>query len=396
MVYPFYCLLLTVSATGIPSALASLTAERIGRGESVKPLLKTSLRLFLLIGFFGSILMCALAPVLSKAQGERLSGSYLALAPSVFLVSAISVFRGYFQCRNRMTPTALSEILEQVVKVGFGLLFAYLYRGNPEKAVTFLLFAVTISELFALLFMLVCYQRNPAPMKNLNEGGRVEMKRVLRRSIPVTFHSALIPLSGLIDSVLVVRLLEKYATNAVTLFGLFSGGAVTVINLPVSVCYGIAAASIPAVGKCGGEGKSPKKRVLFALFVTLAVSVPSALGLFLFAEPAVGIVFRALKGEEKTLLVKPAKLFSVSAITLSATQTLSACLTAQGKPKYAALAMTVAVAVKIPLTVWLVKKPSLHIFGAAIAANVCYLLAFALDLLYNFIVINKKIKERKV
>ncbi len=396
MVYPFYCLLLTVSATGVPSALASLTAEKIGRGESALPLLRTSLKLFLLIGLFGALLMAGLAPVLSRAQGERLSGGYLALAPSVFLVSAISVLRGHFQGRNKMTPTAVSELLEQVVKVGFGLLFAYLYRGKPEKTVTLLLFAVTLSELFALLFMIFCYKRSPAPVETLKEGGRVEMKRVLRRSIPVTFNSALIPLSGLIDSVLVVRLIERYADNAVSLFGLFSGGAVTVINLPVSVCYGIAAASIPAVGKLSGEGKAPKKRVLFALLITLAVSIPSAIALFLFAEPAVGLVYRSLNGEEKEILVKLVKLFSVSAVTLSATQTLSACLTAQGKPKYAALAMTIAVAVKIPLTVLLVKNPSLNIFGAAIAANVCYLLAFTLDFVYNFIVIKKtKAKERK-
>ena len=37
-----------------------------------------------------------------------------------------------------MFPTAFSEVTEQVVKVGFGLLFAYLYRDNVEKAVVFL------------------------------------------------------------------------------------------------------------------------------------------------------------------------------------------------------------------------------------------------------------------
>ena len=47
LVYPVYCLLLTVSATGIPSSIAKLTAEKLGRGESDKPLFKTALRLFL-------------------------------------------------------------------------------------------------------------------------------------------------------------------------------------------------------------------------------------------------------------------------------------------------------------------------------------------------------------
>ena len=394
MVYPFYCLLLTVSATGIPSSIASLTAERLANGESDEPILKTAFKLFLSIGLLGTLLMAGLAPVLARAQGEKLAGGYLALAPSVLFVSAISVLRGWFQGRNRMTPTAFSEVLEQVVKVGLGLLFAYLYRGNTQKAVAFLLLAVSFSELLALLFMWIAYRRTPAPFEGLKTGGRVGVKRILRRSIPVTFNSALIPLSGLIDSVLIVRLLEKYTAEAVALYGLFSGGAVTVINLPVSICYGVAAASIPAVGSAKGKGESPRKRVLFSLFVTLAIAIPSAIGLYLFAEPAVSVIFRSLKGGEKQTLVELVKAFSWSAVFLSGLQTLSACLTAQGKPKYAALSMSIAVAVKIPLTVLFVRNPKYNIFGAAIAANACYLLAFALDLLYNFLITRRK-GERK-
>ncbi|MBQ8294922.1 MAG: oligosaccharide flippase family protein [Clostridia bacterium] len=154
MVYPVYCLLLTVSATGIPASIAKLTAERIGQGRSEKPVFRTAMKLFLLIGGTGSVLMVLIAPFLSAAQGTKeIVGGYYALAPSVFLVSAISVFRGWFQGKNQMFPTAISEITEQAVKVGFGLLFAYLYRGNVEKAVVFLLLSVSISEAVALLIV---------------------------------------------------------------------------------------------------------------------------------------------------------------------------------------------------------------------------------------------------
>ena len=71
MVYPAYCLLLTVSATGIPSSISKLTAERLGKGESDRPLLKTALRLFLLIGAAGSVLMAICAPFLAAARAKR-------------------------------------------------------------------------------------------------------------------------------------------------------------------------------------------------------------------------------------------------------------------------------------------------------------------------------------
>ena len=403
MVYPVYCMLLTVSATGIPSSIAKLTAERVGKGQTGLPVFKTAMRLFLLIGVVGTAVMCLLAPFLSAAQGsQEVLGGYFTLAPSVVLVSAISVFRGYFQGRNNMMPTALSEITEQAVKVGFGLLFAYLFRANVQKAVVFLLLAVSLSELTALFLMIFLFRRNPSTAISPKTEEKVSAKAVLKLSIPVTFSSIILPLSGLLDSVLVPRFLGAYSADAVTLFGLFSGGAVTVINLPVSICYGIAAASVPAVataaaqkggGTCRDKVRSPRRRIWYSLFVTVAVALPSAIALFLFAEPAAKIIFRSLSDEELRILIDLIRAFSVSALTLSCVQTLSACLTAQGKPQYAALSMLIGVTVKTGLYVWWLQSPKISVFGLAHATNICYLVAFLLNLVYNLIVSKEKRKE---
>jgi len=152
LAYPFYCLLLTVSATGIPSSIAALEASERAKGEKGKEVFLSARKLFAVIGLIGTALMILFAPLLSYLQGERgLVWGYLCLAPSVFLVSVISVFRGWFQGRADMFPTAASEVLEQLVKVFVGLLLAYLYRDNVQRAVTAILFAVTLSELAALL-----------------------------------------------------------------------------------------------------------------------------------------------------------------------------------------------------------------------------------------------------
>ncbi|MBQ9714078.1 MAG: polysaccharide biosynthesis protein [Clostridia bacterium] len=397
MVYPVYCLLLTVSATGIPSSIAKLTAERIGIGQSGLPVFKTAMKLFLCIGLLGTAIMCVIAPFLATAQGSKeVLGGYYALAPSVFLVSAISVFRGFFQGKNNMKPTAFSEITEQAVKVGVGLIFAYLFRANVRRAVTFLLLAVSISETTALLLMLFLFRRDPSPVLLQKNEEKISAKAVLKLSIPVTFSSIILPLSGLLDSVLVPRFLGAYAENAVTLFGLFSGGAVTVINLPVSICYGIAAASVPAVATAAARkknGASPRKRVVYALAVTVAVALPSAAALFFFAAPAAKIIFRALADAELDTLIKLIRIFSVSALTLSCVQTLSACLTAQGKPQYAALSMLLAVMVKTGLYTWWLQSSKISIFGLAHATNICYLVAFLINLVYNLIVSKQRRKE---
>ena len=113
-------------------------------------------------------------------------------------------------------------------------------------------------------------------------------------------------------------------------------------------------------------------------------------GLYFFAEEASSIIFRSLKGEELALLSKLIKAFSVSALTLSCAQTLSACLTAQGKPQYAALSMLISVTAKTATYVFLLQKSEISVFGLAYASNVCYLVAFLLNLLYNVRVAKKK------
>ena len=395
LVYPFYCLLLTVSATGIPSSVARLTAKTRAEGNSTKPLFKTALWLFCLIGGVGTLLMVLLAPLLSRAQDNpALTSGYIALAPAVLLTSAISVFRGWFQGRNAMTPTAVSEVVEQIVKVGFGLCFAYFYRADTLKAVTMLLLSVSISEAVALVGLIVAFTRVSAPFEGQNAREKVSAKSVLKTSIPVTFASALLPLSNLLDSVLLVRLMGRYTQNAVALYGLFSGGAVTLINLPVSVCYGIAAALVPANASSGEDergGKEAKRRLGFALFVTVLISLPCAIGLALFAPLAVRLVFHALTRAEQAVLVRLVRIFAVSAVTLSCVQTLSASLTGLGNPARSAHSMAVAVVVKTALEVLLVSRPVFSVYGAAIAADACYLVAFFLDLWYNLKECNKRL-----
>lgn len=392
LVYAVYCLFLTVAATGIPSSVAKLTAERIGKRESALPLLKKSLSFFSIVGVVASLFMAVLAPFLAKAQGvESAVLGYYALAPSVALVAVISVFRGYFQGKNDMLPTAISEVAEQVVKVGLGLLFAYLFRGDLTRTVLWLLLAVSLSELFTAMLLYAIYRRSKSGDKVEKDGGRYALKDILRLSIPVTFSGILLPASALLDSVLAPRLLSAYAENSVALYGLFAGGAVTLINLPVSVCYGLAAASVPIVSKAVAEGSKDgaRRRIRFSLFVTAAVALPCAVGLYLFSDIAVKIVYRNLAAGELQTLISLTRALSVSALTLSCAQTLSACLTAQGKPQYAAISWFVAMAVKTVCYYFWLRKPSVSIFGLAYATNLAYLVAFLLNLMYNFFIMKK-------
>ena len=70
-------------------------------------------------------------------------------------------------------------------------------------------------------------------------------------------------------------------------------------------------------------------------------------------------------------------------------QTLSACLTAQGKPQFAAISMATAMTVKTVLYLFWLRDEAVSVFGLAYATNVAYLVAFLLNLLYNLYVSRK-------
>lgn len=392
MAYPLYCVMLTFSSSGIPAAFARMIARENARGRDSFQTLKTALKLFALLGLFGTAVMCLLAPRMSAVQGDgKLLFCYLMLAPAVFLVSLIAVFRGYFQGKNDMTPTAVSEIVEQLVKAVLGVFFALRFRDDPARAVGYCLLSVTVSEAFALLYL---------SARIRGEGGRrmlsahpVTGVEVLFSALPVMAAASLLPLSQTLDSIAIVRLLSGYTPEAVALYGLFSGSALSLVNLPAAVSGGFAAASVPSVSECfaRGEVQEGKDRALYALGLTLLLAVPSALGLFFLANPIARLLYPRLSGVEADTLVRLIKLLSVSAVSIAGTGTLASCLTGMGRAKYAAFSMLIAVTVKFFLQWMLVKNPIFSIGGAAIAANACYLVAFFLDLYYTV----RKERERK-
>lgn len=389
MVYPLYCLLLTVSATGIPSGLARIVSAAESRGDAAKSraVLLKSLFLFAGIGLCGSALMFLLAPFLSAAQGEIAAVSaYRALAPGVFFVSVLSCFRGWFQGKSNFLPTAFSEICEQAVKVALGLFFARLYRGEPLRAVVWALASVSLSELAAclLLAFLAWGERARRPLFR-ERAHLLRAKQLLRVTVPVTVAAGLLPLSNLLDSILIVRLVGAYSPDATALYGLYAGAAATLVNLPVSVCYGIAAAIIPAVSACQAQGLQEKaeERTLFAFKCTLFLSLPAAAFLFAFPAGVTSFLFPSVAGQEGQTLASLVRVLSLTAVLLSCVQTLAACLTGRGKPKAAALAMTVAVLFKLVAESVLLRFEQISVLGAAYAAIGCYFVALAFDLLYS-------------
>lgn len=396
LVFPVYALLLEFSGCAFPTAISKLIAEIKGDDVEEKSfaLFKSALSLCLILGGIATVVMIALARPLAILQGdERAYIAYLFLAPSIFLVSLLSCYRGYFQGKMNMKPTAFSQVIEQSVKLAFGLFFASIFMPNVPLSAGGATLAVTISEGIALIYVYVKFKRgvkmpSSLPLKNQNKDG---IKTLIKFALPITFTGLILPLSQFIDSFLIVNIIGSYRGDATALFGLLTGTAMTVINLPVAVCYGISTSAIPSVSR--EKGASRKKNVNGSMALTLIVSLISAVAVYLFAPLIVKILFGNLPSEQLSLIVSLIKTLAPSIVFLALTQTSNGCLIGIGKTYIPMIGLIVGVVAKTLLNVMLLKNPTLNVFGGAIALNACYFVAC----LINFIslVISGVSDERK-
>lgn len=378
MVYPLYCILLTVSASGIPTGIARLISSGSGGAE------RRAFFLYGAIGVIGSIVMFFLSAPLASIQKEpAIRLCCIMLCPSVFFVSVLSVVRGYFQGRGNMYPTAVTEVSEQVIKVASGCALAYVFRSDLELAVASTLFAVTVSEIISTAIALLWYfgRRGVQPLYRLPEA---PYSAILKYTVPLTFTAIAMPASQLLESIVAVNLLRKITGEATALYGIFSGCAVTIINLPVSVTYGLAAASVPQISPLAEKGdiNGAKMKAFKSISITFAISLPFAAALFIFAPFATKLIFSSLAESEQALLVQMVRIMAINAVTLSVVQTSSACLTSLGKPVKSTITQWTTALLRVGLTAVLIKFANLSIIGAAISANCSYFVAALLNFWY--------------
>ena len=131
MAYPIYLLLLAVSSAGIPVAISIIVAEHLAKKDygGVQQIFRLSLRLTFGLGILlaGSLVVVSNWLIGSGIiQDGRAYYALLSLTPAVFFATILASFRGFFQGHQLMTPPAVSQILEQFVRVVTMLVLAYM------------------------------------------------------------------------------------------------------------------------------------------------------------------------------------------------------------------------------------------------------------------------------
>ena len=435
LVFPFYVLLLNLSSTGLPSAISKLTAQKLKAGdeEGAHRIFTVSLFSLLLIGGACSLLPVILGSLVAKITGnEGISCSYLFISPAVLFVSAISAFRGYFQGRMNMIPTAASQIIEQAVKAGLSVYFAFKFMPDVYKAVGGVVLSISLSELAALVFLTVYYlltaktrppkieekvvqtankmqgataavlPENVLSLSDCQEKLRTEReekrqkRRLLRKelfktlreiyslSIPVTAAALLLPLSQIADMIITVGILNNQGLSGTALFGLLSGPVFSLVSLPIVLCSGISTAAIPHIAsdKIQPSCENLNGKISFSLKLTYFIAIPAAFLLLVFAKDASRLLYPGLTENSIFIMTKLLRISAVSVVFIALMQTTMSVLISVSKVKIGTLNLLIGVVVKLILSYTLISIPSVNIYGGAISAASCYLVAGLLNLYY--------------
>lgn len=379
LVFPVFALFIVLSSAGIPTALSRIIAEKRVEGEDCKKYLRAAIVVLLSLAAFFATLIVALSKPLAILQGnENVSVGYLVIAPSVIFVAAIAGLRGWFQGEMFMLPTAISNIVEQVVKLIVGItLSVYLAKRGVVYAVCGAILGVTISEFFALLYLVATYffRRKKYKSEYANNAlnnrlSKDEKKSMFKVAFPIAVVAVLLPLSNFFDSFIVVNML-KIAGNetavATAEYGLYSGPVTSLINTPVVVIMSLAIAIVPFVSSSRIErdisGVMAKSRLSLKLAYATGFGVA---GFFLlFGKTALSILYPALSIQHVNTTYNLFMICVPNVVFLSAMQIYISLLQALDKTILAVKSVVCAICVKIVLSLLLTRFAG--IIGVAIS-----------------------------
>lgn len=398
MGFPIYLMAITLSSAGIPVAISIITAEKLAQKDflGAKRVFNVSLRLLFVTGLvFASALFFGVHWLIDNhwIRDSRAYYSIIALAPAVFFVTFLASFRGYLQGWQIMTPTAASEIVEQLMRVVTMIVFANMFMPHGlAYAAGGASMGAGVGAFCALLVLMWFYgrlkQKLKADLQQQNplatrESARAIISRLLRLALPVSMSSLMLPVVANLDLLIVPQRLEAagfHISQATEFFGYLTGMAVPLINLATIFTAAMTISLVPAISESRALndvfGIRAKTRTAFR--VALIITCPCFVGMYFLAEKIAALIYNAPGAADAI------QTMSVGILLLGLHQISTGILQGLGRTSIPVINMILAAAVKVFLSWTLTAIPTLGIKGAAMATVVDFGLAAVLNMIFIY------------
>ncbi|WP_124066491.1 polysaccharide biosynthesis protein [Clostridium sp. E02] len=352
--FSIYSILLIVSSYSLPTAVSKMIATRLARREYINSLrvLKVSLFYGTVVGGIGASVLWFGADLFANKFLQMPFTSYAlkTLAPTILIIAYLGVFRGYFQGLGTMMPTAVSQILEQIINAVISIyaasklfqvgLHSNAVFGSNQYSYAFGAAGGTIGTgvgaLAAFLFLgFILFNYRPVIKK------RVRKDRSRRREtyteisgllimtvLPIVFSSVAYNISIVIDNSIygngMVFLGMKTSEIAVN-WGIYSGKYRLLFNIPVAIANSLSSALIPSLSQAvaGKEKKLITNKISMVIRMSMIIAIPATVGLTVLAAPICNLLFHR---SDNTALIRMMIYGSIAVVFFSLSTVTNAVL----------------------------------------------------------------------
>lgn len=381
-IYSFFYLLCTA---GVPKAIMILVGN--ARNESDKrkenAIVKTGLLFFSLMGILITIVFFLCSRSLSIAIGSKNSyRSMIAIAPSILFVSIAGVLRGYLSADQKFLHIGLSQILEGVGRLAFGLLFAYIadMLCMPLNTVSaFTIFGATLGSLVGTVYLIISSKGliGYDKVKQFDyANAKAIIKSVLRISLPITVSAAIMSITNMIDLSLIMRRLLSLGyteAEATALYGNYTTYATPIFNMVLSLFTSLTIVFLPELIKNNKDRAKISKVIEQEMSLTLFFAIPIIYGICLYSYQLLHLLFGNDGTEIGGRLLTYLSFSLIFALPLIV---FNSALEATGEIKAPMISMLIGSAVKVAISYVLIGNSNFGIIGAPLGTVCSYAVAF--------------------
>ena len=401
--YSLFMPVYALTVTGLSSAVARMTAQSAVSGmyRNALKVRRIALLLFSGAGLMGSLLILLLAKPFSiySVSSPEASAAVMMIAPAVFFGCITAVERGYYEGMSNMYPTAFSQVAEGVIKAGAGLFLCGYVTEHPDVVLRYFpyvtdvraaaaaagILGVTASTAGAALFFGVIrlFEKNPRGSDTKVMSGRHIARELTATALPVGVSAVVTNLTALIDMWTVIGCISYFGSGKAApvgvsadelphfVYGSFAGIALTVFNLVPSVTNMLGKGTLTCMTTAheSGDRTALEQGSMQALLTSVVISVPAAVGLFVFAPEILGILYPR-QSDEAAICVSSLRYLMAGMVFLCVSYPLFSMLQAVGKPSAPLKIMLVGTGVKLAGNLLLI--PFMGVDGAALSTTICY------------------------
>ncbi|WP_010532334.1 putative polysaccharide biosynthesis protein [Lentibacillus jeotgali] len=398
LAYTPYSILISISTIGVPLAVSKFVSKynALNDYETGMRMFKAGIMLMAVTGFLAFLALFFSAELLAgymitnEAEGDIAVADVAMVIRMVsfalLIIPAMSIVRGFFQGYQSMGPTAVSQVVEQIVRIGFILVSAFIVvkvvGGSIATAVGFATFAAFLGAMASAIVLFVYWRKRK---KNIQKQVQQQsythdiptkelFSELFRYAGPFILVGVAIPLYQLVDQFTVERAMTAIGQKELydTAYSAINYYGHKLVIIPVTIATGMSLAIIPALTKTFTQQNRPLlyQQINQALQIVLVLVVPAVIGLSTLSDEAYGALYGGMDKLETTgtLLgwyAPVGLLFALFTVSASILQGIE-------QQQFAVISLSAGVLIKVLFNIQLIHTfgPKGAIFGTALAAGI--------------------------